>query len=43
MYSALSEVGFPQPKPAQLYGDNVGAIMLTKNAKHNTHVKHIDI
>jgi hypothetical protein len=28
---------------AQLYGDNVGTITLTKNTKHNTRVKHIDI
>jgi hypothetical protein len=43
MYSAMSEVGFPQLKPAQLYGDNAGAIALTKNTKHNARVKHIDI
>jgi hypothetical protein len=43
MYFAMSEVGFPQPKPACLYGDNAGAIALTKNTKHNAHIKHIDI
>jgi len=43
MYSAMSKVGFPQPKPACLYGDNMGAVALTRNAKHNTRVKHIDI
>jgi hypothetical protein len=43
MYSAMFEVGFPQLKPARLYGDNVGAIALTKNTKHNARVKHIDI
>jgi Reverse transcriptase (RNA-dependent DNA polymerase) len=43
MYSMMSEVGFLQPKLAQLYGDNTGAITLTKNTKHNTHVKHINI
>jgi hypothetical protein len=43
MYSAMSEVGFPQPKPVRLYGDNAGAIALTKNTKHNARVKHIDI
>lgn len=39
----MSEVGFPQTKPATLYGDNSGSIALTKNTKHNSRVKHIDI
>ena len=43
MHSAMSEVGFPQPKPAVLYGDNTGAVCLTENTKHNARVKHIDI
>jgi hypothetical protein len=43
MYSVMSEVGFPQLKPTWLYGDNTGAIALTKNTKHNARVKHIDI
>jgi hypothetical protein len=43
IYSAMSEVGFPQLKPAWLYRDNVGAITLTKNTKHNACMKHIDI
>jgi hypothetical protein len=43
MHSAMDEVGYPQPKPALLWNDNAGAIALTKNAKHNSRVKHIDI
>ena len=43
MYSVMSEVGFPQPRPALLYRDNAGAITLTKNTKHNARVKHINI
>jgi len=39
----MDEVGFPQPKPAILYNDNNGAVSLTKNTKHNSRVKHIDI
>ena len=36
-------VGYTQEKPGVLYNDNLGAITLTKNTKHNLHVKHIDI
>lgn len=43
MYSSMSEVGFPQQLPAQLFGDNTGAISLSKNTKGNARVKHIDI
>ena len=43
MYSAMDEVGFPQPKPAILKGDNRSANALAKNTKHNSRVKHIDI
>jgi len=43
MYSAMDEVGFPQPHPMILWNDNAGAVSLTKNAKHNTQVKYIDI
>ena len=43
MYSGMDEVGFPQPRPAVLYNDNNSAVILTKNTKHNSHVKHIDI
>lgn len=43
MYSGMSEIGFEQPKPAMLYGDNAGSIALTKNTKGNSRVKHIDI
>ena len=39
----MSEVGFPQPKPVWLYRDDAGAIMLTKNTKHNACVKNINI
>lgn len=43
MYSEMEEVGYPQEKPGILYNDNSGAVALTKNTKHNTCVKHIDI
>ncbi|GLB39961.1 putative reverse transcriptase (RNA-dependent DNA polymerase) [Lyophyllum shimeji] len=43
MYSSLSDIDFPQPRPAQLFADNSGAISLTKNTKNNARVKHIDI
>ena len=43
MYSQMEEVGYTQEKPGVLYNDNLGAIALTKNTKHNLHVKHIDI
>jgi hypothetical protein len=43
MYSEMEEVGYPQEKPGILYNDNSGAVALTKNTKHNTRVKHIDI
>ena len=43
MYSEMEEVGYPQEKPGLLYNDNSGAIALTKNTKHNSCVKHIDI
>jgi hypothetical protein len=43
MHSAMDEVGYPQPRPAILWNDNAGAVSLTKNSKHNAHVKHIDI
>lgn len=43
MHAAMSEVGFPQPKPACLIGDNAGSISLTKNTKKNLCIKHINI
>jgi len=43
MYSAMDEVGLPQPKPAVLKGDNQSANALAKNTKHNSRIKHIDI
>jgi hypothetical protein len=39
----MDEVGFPQPKPAILKGDNSSANVLAKNMKHNSRVKHINI
>ena len=38
MFSEMEEVGYAQEKPGVLYNDNSGAV-----AKHNSHVKHIDI
>ena len=43
MYSEMEEVRYPQEKPGLLYNDNLGAIALMKNTKHNSHVKHINI
>ena len=43
MYSAIDEVGYPQPCPAILWNNNAGAVLLSKNTKHNARVKHIDI
>ena len=43
MHAAMDEVGYPQPKPAILYNDNSGAVLLTQNTKNNTKVKHINI
>ena len=43
MFSEMKEVGYAQEKPGVLYNDNSGAVALTKNTKHNSHMKHIDI
>lgn len=43
MYSEMEEVGYTQEKPGILYNNNSGAIALTKNTKHNSHIKHINI
>ena len=43
MFSEMGEVGYPQDKPGILYNDNSGAVALTRNTKHNSCVKHIDI
>ena len=43
MYSAMDEVGYPQPCPAILWNDNARAVLLLKNTKHNAKVKHINI
>ena len=43
MYLEMEKVGYAQEKPGILYNDNSGAIALTKNTKHNSQVKHIDI
>jgi hypothetical protein len=43
MFAEMGEVGFPQEKPGVLYNDNSGAVALTRDTKHNSRVKHIDI
>ena len=43
MYSPMDEVGYPQPRPVILWNDNAGAVLLSKNTKHNAKVKHIAI
>ena len=43
MYSEMEEVGYPQLKLGILYNNNSGAVALTKNTKHNSRIKHIDI
>ena len=43
MFSEMEEVGYAQEKLGVLYNDNSGTVALTKNMKHNSHVKHIDI
>ena len=42
MYAAMDEVGYPQPKPAILYNDNLGAVVLMQKTKNNIKVKHIN-
>jgi hypothetical protein len=43
MYSFLEELHMPQERPALLYGDNLGAAALARDAKGHARVKHIDI
>jgi hypothetical protein len=43
MYSWMAEVGMKQELPGVLYGDNRGAVDLTKTTKSHSKVKHIDI
>ena len=43
MYLEMDEVRYPQKKTGILYNNNLGAVVLTKNTKHNLHIKHIDI
>lgn len=43
MYSSLDKIGLPQPRPAQLYGDNQAARHIANNSTGTTKVKHIDI
>jgi hypothetical protein len=43
MYSFLEELCMPQERPAILYGDNMGAAALARDAKGHARVKHIDI
>jgi hypothetical protein len=39
----MAEVGMKQELPGVLYGDNRGAVDLTKTTKSHSKVKHIDI
>jgi hypothetical protein len=43
MYAWMTEVGLEQALPGLLYGDNRGAIDLSKTTKSHSKVKHIDI
>ena len=43
MYSEMEEVWYTQEKPEVLYNDNSGAVASTKNTKHNSCIKHINI
>ncbi len=43
MYSWLEEIGLPQEKPANMWGNNRGSVNLTKTSKSHAKVKHIDI
>jgi hypothetical protein len=43
MYSFLEELHMPQERPAVLYGDNMGAAALARDAKGHARVKHSDI
>jgi hypothetical protein len=43
IYSFLEELRMPQDRPAVLYGDNLGAAALARDAKGHARVKHIDI
>jgi hypothetical protein len=43
MFSEMEEVGYAQAKLGISYNDNSGAVALTRNTKHNSRVKHIDI
>lgn len=36
-----SQVGYPQPRPAQLKADNNSAIVIANNSKGNSCIKHI--
>ena len=39
----LSDLGYEQKKPTVIYGDNEGAVALTKNDCYHARTKHIDI
>ena len=43
MFSEMEEVGYAQEKLGVLYNNNSGTVTLTKNTKHNSRIKHIDI
>ena len=37
------ELGYPQTKPTMIYGDNKGAIAITKHGRYHSRSKHIAI
>jgi hypothetical protein len=39
----MEELGFPQPNPITIYGDNDGSIQLSKNPQFHKRTKHIAI
>ena len=43
MFSALAEISFGVPLPANLKGNNNGLIAIAKNKKGHNHVKHINV
>jgi hypothetical protein len=43
MFSEMEEVRYAQAKSGILYNNNSSAVALTRNTKHNSCIKHIDI
>ena len=39
----LSDLGYQQERPTVIFGDNEGAVALTKNDRYHARTKHIDI